>query len=255
MPVFRDDSSAEIAAALGALPSGSAVSVVATKLLDLFTSGSIAPGTRLPPERQLAATLEVGRSAVREALAALEILGIVDVRPGSGTYLRGTASELLPQSLSWGVLIGERSTTELLELRSGLEIYVARLAADRLTEAQLASLRHHLDQMRASAGRLQAFVKADLAFHHELATSVDNSVLLDLLQIVRSLLRIWVDRAVQDEGHAQTALEEHEAVYRALAARDGDAAASAMATHMATASARLASMRVDSEPPSSTGAA
>ena len=80
-------------------------------------------------------------------------------------------------------------------------------------------------------------------------------MLLDLLQMVRSLLRIWADRAVQDEGHAQKALEEHEAVYRALVARDGDAAASAMAMHMATASARLASMRVDSEPPTSTGAA
>lgn len=239
MPVFRNDSSAEIAAALGALPSGSAVSVVATRLLDLFTSGSIAPGTRLPPERQLATSLEVGRSAVREALAALEILGIVDVRPGSGTYLRGTASELLPQSLSWGMLIGERSTTELLELRSGLEIYVARLAADRLSEAELGSLRRHLDRMRESIDDLRGFVKADLAFHHELAESADNSVLLDLLQIVRSLLRVWVDRAVQDEGHARTALDEHEAVYRALAARDGDAAASAMAAHMATASARL----------------
>ncbi|MDQ0577692.1 FadR/GntR family transcriptional regulator [Agromyces albus] len=241
MPAFRDDSSAEIAAALGALPSGSAVSVVATQLLDLFTSGSIPPGTRLPPERQLAARLEVGRSAVREALAALEILGIVDVRPGSGTYLRGTVSELLPQSLSWGVLIGQRSTTELLELRSGLEIYVARLAADRLTDEQLTALARHLDRMRASVDDdLKSFVKADLAFHHELATSADNSVLLDLLQIVRSLLRVWVDRAVQDEAKARTALEEHEAVYRALAARDADAAASAMAAHMATASARLA---------------
>ncbi len=239
MPAFRNDSSAEIAAALGALPSGSAVSVVATRLLDLFTSGSISPGTRLPPERQLAASLEVGRSAVREALAALEILGIVDVRPGSGTYLRGTASELLPQSLSWGMLIGERSTTELLELRSGLEIYVARLAAGRLTDAQLASLRRHLDRMRDSIDDLRSFVKADLAFHLELAESADNSVLLDLLQIVRSLLRVWVDRAVQDEGHARIALEEHEAVYRALAAHDADAAASAMAAHMSTASARL----------------
>ncbi|HEU4755616.1 MAG TPA: FCD domain-containing protein [Agromyces sp.] len=240
MPVFRDDSSAEIAAALGALPSGSAVSVVATRLLDLFTSGSIAPGTRLPPERQLAASLEVGRSAVREALAALEILGIVDVRPGSGTYLRGTASELLPQSLSWGVLIGERSTAELLELRSGLEIYVARLAADRLTDDRLASLGKHLDRMRANVdGDLKAFVKADLAWHHELASSADNSVLLDLLQIVRSLLRVWVDRAVQDRAQAQTALAEHDAVYRALVSRDPDAAASAMAAHMATASARL----------------
>jgi GntR family transcriptional repressor for pyruvate dehydrogenase complex len=240
MPVFRDDSSAEIADALGALPSGSAVSVVATRLLDLFTSGSIAPGTRLPPERQLAARLGVGRSAVREALAALEILGIVDVRPGSGTYLRGTVSELLPQSLSWGVLIGERSTAELLELRSGLEIYVARLAADRSTDDQLASLARHLERMRTSVDDLKKFVKADLAFHHQLASSADNSVLLDLLQIVRSLLRIWVDRAVQDEANARTALEEHEAVFRALSVHDSDAAASAMATHMATASARLA---------------
>ena len=129
MPAFPDDRSAEISAALGALPSGTPVSEVARRLMDLFTSGSIEPGTRLPPERHLAATLGVGRSAVREALAALEILGIVDVRPGSGTYLRGTASELLPQTLRWGLLIGERNTAELLELRSGLEIYVARLAA------------------------------------------------------------------------------------------------------------------------------
>nr|WP_235472331.1 GntR family transcriptional regulator [Frigoribacterium sp. Leaf44] len=59
-----------------------------------------APGSRLPPERQLAERLGVGRSAVREALAALEILGIVTVRPGSGTYLRDQTSELLPTTLS-----------------------------------------------------------------------------------------------------------------------------------------------------------
>ncbi|WP_286307606.1 FadR/GntR family transcriptional regulator [Agromyces mangrovi Wang et al. 2018] len=241
MPVFRDDSPAEITAALTALPARSSVAVVAERLLELFTSGSIAAGTRLPPERQLAATLEVGRSAVREALAALEILGIVDVRPGSGTYLRGTASELLPQTLSWGMLIGEHRTSELLEVRSGLEIYVARLAAERLTDDELARLSAHLDEMAEAADDLHAFVAADLAFHQDLARAADNGVLLDLLQIVRSLLRVWVDRAVQDPSHAATALAEHRAVYDALAARDADRAASAMAAHMATASARLQS--------------
>lgn len=242
MPAFRDDSSAEITEALAAVPIGSAVSVVANRLLDLFMSGAIAPGTRLPPERQLAARLEVGRSAVREALAALEILGIVEVRPGSGSYLRGTVSELLPQSLRWGVLLGERNTRELLELRSGLEIYVARLAAARMSDGELARLAKHLERMRSSLEDLKAFVKADLAFHHELASSADNAVLLDLLQMVRSLLRVWVDRAVHDPEQARAALIEHEEVYRALEARDGDAAASAMAAHMATASERLASV-------------
>ena len=240
MPAYRDDHSAEITAALGSLPAGSAVTVVATRLLDLFTSGAIPSGTRLPPERQLAASLEVGRSAVREALAALEILGVVDVRPGSGTYLRGNASELLPQTLRWGVLLGERSTRELLEVRSGLEIYVARLAADRLTNKQLTTLGRHVEQMRASVDDLPAFVKADLAFHHELAKSVDNSLLLDLLQVVRSLLRVWADRAVEGSEEALDAAAEHDAIHRALLARDADGAASAMASHMATASARLA---------------
>lgn len=242
MPAFRDDASSEISEALTAVPVGSAVSVVATRLLDLFTSGAIAPGTRLPPERQLSARLEVGRSAVREALAALEILGIVEVRPGSGSYLRGTVSELLPQSLRWGVLLGERNTRELLELRSGLEIYVARLAATRLSDAELETLGQHLERMRSSLDDLKSFVKADLAFHHQIASSAENAVLLDLLQMVRSLLRVWVDRAVHDPVEAEIALREHELVFRALAGRDADAAASGMAAHMATASARLASL-------------
>jgi GntR family transcriptional repressor for pyruvate dehydrogenase complex len=240
MPAYPGDRSAEIASALDALPSGTPASEVARRLLDLFTSGSIEPGTRLPPERQLAASLGVGRSAVREALAALEILGIVDVRPGSGTYLRGTASELLPQTLRWGLLIGERNTAELLELRSGLEIYVARLAAARADERTIAALAQHLQRMRDAGSDLKAFARADLDFHHALAAGAGNDTLIDLLAVVRSLLQVYADRAVHDEAAARTAVDEHDAVHRAVAAHDEDAAASAMAVHMATASSRVA---------------
>jgi GntR family transcriptional repressor for pyruvate dehydrogenase complex len=241
MPAFADDAS-RISDALGRLPSESSVTAVARRLLDLFTSGSIAPGTRLPPERQLAASLEVGRSAVREALAALEILGVVDVRPGSGTYLRGSVSELLPQSLSWGMLIGQRSTQELIEVRGALEIYAARLAAERMSAPSLAALRGYLDSMNAAVHDMHAFVEADLGFHHELAVATENAVLLDLLQIIRSLLRVWSDRAVQDPEAALAALREHTAVFAAIQAHDGDAAASAMAGHMETAGRRLAAI-------------
>jgi GntR family transcriptional regulator, transcriptional repressor for pyruvate dehydrogenase complex len=242
MPAYPGDRSAQIAADLDALPSGSPVSEVARRLLDLFTSGSIEPGTRLPPERQLSVTLGVGRSAVREALAALEILGIVDVRPGSGTYLRGNASELLPQTLRWGLLIGERNTQELLELRSGLEIYVVRLAAARADAADVAAIGATLDRMRTSLDKLKHFAKADLDFHHALAEASGNATLIDLLNIVRSLLQVYSDRSVHDEAAARVALDEHDAVYRGLQARDPDAAASAMAGHMATASARLSAV-------------
>ncbi|WP_105566589.1 FadR/GntR family transcriptional regulator [Microbacterium halophytorum] len=235
-------SSDQIVDALGSMPTGTPVSEVARRLLDLFTSGQIEPGTRLPSERQLASSLAVGRSAVREALAALEMLGIVDVRPGSGTFLRGQASELLPQTLRWGLLIGERNTAELLELRSGLEIYVARLAATRATNDEKAALRGHVDSMRAAGDDLAAFAKADLAFHLDLADAAGNRTLHDLLHVVRSLLQVYADRAVHTVEEAETAVREHEAVAGALEAADPDGAASAMAVHMITASERLRSL-------------
>lgn len=244
MPAFRDPAGS-VGERLSSIAAESAAAAVARRLLDLITSGELEPGTRLPPERQLATTLEVGRSAVREALAALEVLGVVDVRPGSGTYLRGSVSELLPQSLSWGMLIGRRSTAELLEVRGALEIYSARLAAERMPDDAISRLGTHLERMRERAGDPPAFVEADLAFHHELAASVDNTVLLDLLQIIRSLLRVWADRAVDDPGEIRRAIAEHAAVFDAIAARDGDQAASAMAAHMQTAGRRLAAGSAD----------
>ncbi|WP_350353374.1 FadR/GntR family transcriptional regulator [Microbacterium sp. A8/3-1] len=239
MPAFPGEPVDDIAAALTAMPSGTPVSEVARRLLDLFTGGSIAPGTRLPPERQLSASLGVGRSAVREALAALEILGIIDVRPGSGTYLRGAASELLPQTLRWGLLIGERNTAQLLELREGLEIFVARLAAARADAAIIARLEKSVERMRASIDDLSTFARADLDFHHALAEAAGNETLTDHVHVVRSLLQVYADRAVHDPAHAEQAVAEHGAVLDAVRAGDPDAAASAMAIHMSTATKRL----------------
>lgn len=218
---------------------GSVVSEVAERLLAYFTSGDVAPGTRLPAERQLAASLGVGRSAVREALAALEILGIVVVRPGSGTYLRDGISELLPRTLSWGLMLGEPRTRELVELRGGLEVQAVQLAAQRVSAEALERMRASLAVMADSLDNLAAFVEADAAFHREIAAGSGNQVLQELLQSIRSLLRIWVDRALTDEGHAAAALAEHRRILRALEARDPAAAAQAMQSHMATAAARL----------------
>src|SRR5699024_8168794 len=239
MPAFPDSPSNAIAAPLSTSPSGTPVSGVAGQMLELFTGGEIEPGTRLPPERQLAASLGVGRSAVREALAALEILGIVDVRPGSGTYLRGSASELLPQTLSWGLMIGERSTDQLMELRAGLESYCARLAAERIDAEQVTALRESIEGMREGLEDLDTFVTADAAFHAVLGSAAGNPIVTDLLAVSRQLLRVYNDRSVHEAEDMRIALEEHASILEALEARDGDRAASAMIAHMATARARI----------------
>ncbi|PRY66938.1 GntR family transcriptional regulator [Glaciihabitans tibetensis] len=228
-----------MSAAIGRVDTGTAVSAVAKRLLDYLTSGTIEPGTRLPAERQLASSLGIGRSAVREALAALEILGIVDVRPGSGTYLRGSASELLPETLNWGLMLGAPRTKELIAVRSQLEIFAARLAAELMTDAQLHQLGNHIDAMRSNLGDRTRFIEADLKFHLLIAQAADNQVLFDLLQSIRSLLRVWVERGLAREEEAQLALDEHSRVYEALLTRDPNAVEAAMSAHMLTAGHRL----------------
>lgn len=110
MPAFSDDTSDTFAEALSAVPAGSPVSGVKGRMLEQFTGGGLEPGTRLPPERQFASALGVGRSVVCGELAVFEILGILDVRRGSGTSLRGGASELLPPVLQLGLMISGRPT-------------------------------------------------------------------------------------------------------------------------------------------------
>lgn len=223
----------------GTITSTSAVTEVTRRLLDYFASDAVGPGTRLPPERQLATSLQVGRSAVREALAALEVLGVVDVRPGSGTYLRSSTSELLPQTLSWGMLLGQPQTEELLGVRHALEVQAARLAAVHLGDEGLRELAGHLQTMRAQRQDLDAFAAADLRFHQTVAAGAANGLLEQMLQSVRSLLRVWVERAVHDPQHVRTTCTEHAAVLRALRARDAAAAAEAMSRHMDSAGRRL----------------
>jgi GntR family transcriptional repressor for pyruvate dehydrogenase complex len=229
-----------LSAALGGtIKSSTAMAEVTRRLLDYIASGAVAQGDRLPPERQLSSLMGVGRSAVREALAALEILGIVTVRPGSGTYLSGGTSELLPQTLSWGILLHSDKTRELIEVRHGLEVQAARLAATHASDAARARLAEHTATMERSVDDFDRFVTADMLFHQELAVAGGNVLLRDLLQNVRSLIRIWVERALDDAEHAKLTVEEHRAILAAIEARDTKAAADAMDRHMHSAATRL----------------
>lgn len=241
MPRYPQDPAEELQGHLNALPASTPTAAVASELLRYFTSGGLEPGSRLPAERKLAEMLATGRSAVREALAALEVLGIVEVRPGSGTYLRSSASELLPRTLSWGLMLGAQDARDLMHVREALEILAARLAAEKRDDAAVDRLRHHLRAMsrHADLGDHHAFVEADARFHQELAAIADNAALGSVLQSVRALLRVWVDRSVDNAADARRALEEHTSVVEAVSGGDAAAAEATMAVHMRTAGDRL----------------
>ena len=213
--------------------------LVARSLLDYLVSGGIKVGQRLPAERDLAEAFGVGRSAVREALKSLNLLGLVEIRQGDGTYLKRPESTLLPQVLEWGLLLGERQTLELVEARQGIEVMSARLAALRQDDELLRDLAEILERMRLSQQSPQEFIEADVAFHLRLAKGAQNQVVYDMLSSLSSLLGVWVQRAVHATEELSGTYREHEVVYEAVSAGDPAAAAEAMTAHMISAADRL----------------
>jgi DNA-binding FadR family transcriptional regulator len=220
---------------------GSPVSEVAKRLLDYLTTGAVQSGERLPSERELAARFQVGRSAVREALAALDLLGVVAIRQGSGTYFNTSSTDLLPQVIDWGLMIGQPQMLDLVEARRHLEVVTSKLAAVRATPDSLARLEESLERMKSTAGDRRRFVEADVAFHLVVADIADNSVLEGILHSVGALLRVWITRAVSRAGQTEQTIAEHTAVYLAISSGDAAAAAAAMEEHMERANARLTS--------------
>lgn len=207
-------------------------------LTEYFFSGAMLAGSKLPSERQLAETLGVSRSAVRDAIQSLGLLGIVEIRQGDGTYLRSSGSELLPRVIEWGLFLGERRVMEMVEARRVMEISLAGLAARRRTDTDIGLLTDLIDRMDAAADRAQ-FIELDVEFHAAIGAAARNAVLSDVLSNIRSLIRVWMARSLEAAGETRTSNDEHRAVLTAIITGDHRKAQTAMRTHMRRAEQRL----------------
>jgi len=207
------------------------------KLLEYIFSGSINPGDKLPTERQLQEALGVGRSAIREALKALTVLGIIEVRQGDGTYLKKLDSALLTQSIEWGLLLGEKHMMDIIEARKEIELAIVKYAAVRRTDEELGQLEKILEQLKHST--LDDFVQHDIAFHLKLAEMAKNSALKGVLTSIQSLLRTWIKCVIDAAGETGFSYLDHYSIYKAIAEKDPEAAYRAMEVHMQDATRRL----------------
>lgn len=211
---------------------------VARKLVEYLLSGAVEPGTRMPSERQLAEAFGVGRSAMREAIKALSLIGLVEVRQGDGTYLRKADSALLPEVIEWGLLLGERRTMDLVEARQAIEIVIVGLAARRRTQQDIEDLTRILRKMEV-APSAAAFVESDVQFHMRLAETSDNLVLRDIHSSIQALLRTWIGRVLAAPDSREPSYLEHVPILEAIVLGDPDAAERAMKAHMTSAAGRL----------------
>ncbi len=204
---------------------------VAEQIMNVVRSGNIVVGSRLPAERDLAERLGVSRPTVREAMIALEISGVVEIRSGSGIYVvkKPTNADSIRKDAGAGPF-------EILEARLAVEGETAALAAQRITKMQLQALAAALKAMARENLEESAHEQADEEFHRLIAEASGNSVLamtVEWLWLLRNESEIsqLFHRRLRDEG-VKPILEDHHAIYDALEANNPTAARKAMHKHL-----------------------
>ncbi|BCK72324.1 GntR family transcriptional regulator [Streptomyces libani subsp. rufus] len=205
------------------------------KIKGMIVSGALRPGDRLPKESELAAELGLSRNSLREAVRALSLIRILDVRQGDGTYVTSLDPQLLLEAMSFVVDFHRDDTVlEFLAVRRILEPAATAMAAGRIGTAELDDLEAQLDALGPSPS-VEDLVACDLEFHRGIVAASGNSVLCSLLEGLSgptTRARVW--RGLTQKDAVARTLTEHRAILGALRDRDAEAARAWATVHIAS---------------------
>jgi DNA-binding FadR family transcriptional regulator len=205
------------------------------KIKGMIVSGALRPGDRLPKESELTAALGLSRNSLREAVRALSLIRILDVRQGDGTYVTSLDPQLLLEALSFVVDFHRDDTVlEFLAVRRILEPAATAIATTLISEAALDALDAQLEALGLRPS-VEELVACDLEFHRGIVQATGNSVLCSLLDGLSgptTRARVW--RGLTQEDATNRTLFEHRAILGALRDRDAEAARSWATVHIAS---------------------
>jgi GntR family transcriptional regulator, transcriptional repressor for pyruvate dehydrogenase complex len=204
---------------------------IARRLQELVASEGLEPGDRLPSERELARRLGVSRTSVRQALASLRSLGLVQVRHGEGAYLMRAAAEVVP-TLTVEMLHVEAHHPMIWEAREAIEVHAARLAATRRTTADLLAMHSATEAMARAIAADQDGNEADAALHRAVLVAAHNPLLEQLFSSMQDVIDCTSAASLSMPGRPPESLRAHRAVVEAIADRDSERAASEMTSHL-----------------------
>jgi len=199
----------------------------------MIVTGELVPGQRLPPEKELSESLGLSRNSLREAVKALELVRVLDVRRGDGTYVTTLEPALLLEAVSFVVdLHQDDSLVELVEVRRILEPAASARAAQHVDDETVAGLRALVDDLSSDTD-VEELVAHDLEFHARIARAGGNGYLSGLLEALGSRTaraRVW--RGLSEEGAVARTLDEHRAIVEALAQRDVELVRALVTVHV-----------------------
>ena len=206
-------------------------------LHEKIRSGELKPGDRLDSVDQMAEQLQVSRSAVREALAALKAMGLIEIKQGSGTYVKTVSEKKLQLPLSTSILSNRQTIFHLMELRKIIEVGTALSASKNRTQADVEILEGILQKMKEAQGNGELGEKADFEFHCAIAAASQNPFLQNLLEQIselmietmRETIRIWL---FSKKTTSEKLYDEHMQIFLAIKQQNPDLAQLAMSSHL-----------------------
>jgi GntR family transcriptional regulator, transcriptional repressor for pyruvate dehydrogenase complex len=210
---------------------------VAEALHELIRTGQLKPGDRLDSVQQLAENFQVGRSAIREALSALKAMGLVEMKQGEGTFVKGFEAKQITFPLSTAILMNKKDVAHLLEVRKIIESGTAASAARNRNASDLQAMSHALEQMEHVQGDEELGEKADFTFHLALSAASQNPLLSKLMDHVSGLMaetmketrRLWL---YSKQTTMEKLYEQHVEIYNAIEKQNEEKARQAMLSHL-----------------------
>ncbi len=228
---------------------------IANRLLDQIRAQQLRPGDKLPAERNLARMMEVSRPVLREALRALALMRVVDIRQGDGTYITSLEPKQLISHLDFVFSRDSIALVQLLEARRVIETGNVRLAAVRVTDDELTALEGRLGAMAACIDDPERFSELDIAMHTAVCAAANNFLLLQFMNIISTLGRLSRERTGGLRAVRDAALHDHRRIVDALRRHDPDAAEAAMRDHLDHVDAGLKSVIGPDDAPPTTALA
>jgi GntR family transcriptional repressor for pyruvate dehydrogenase complex len=205
---------------------------IAARLLALIRERQLHPGDRLPAERELAQSMGVSRPSLREALRALSILGVIENRHGSGTYVTSLQPDMLVEHLDFIIALNDRSFLDLFQARKILEVGIASLAARQITEEELKDLEQNLQRSADAIDDPKRFLQADLDLHQCIMKAARNQILALFMRSINDVNVASRRRTGELPEVRKQTLKDHRLILAALKAHDAEAAAQAMRDHL-----------------------
>jgi GntR family transcriptional repressor for pyruvate dehydrogenase complex len=204
---------------------------VISRFKDLILQHVLTPGCKLPSERKLVEVLGVSRPTLRQAMKALQVLGIIRCRQGDGSYLVETTSEILKAPLDFAIALKGTAKPDLFETRQTMEVKLAALAAERRTAQDLQNMRLALAGMRASAGVPDQWCEHDIAFHTRIVEAARNAVMASIVEMLSHMLVQSRTESVRLLTDYEGSLRSHERVFEEIERQNPAGAGEAMAEH------------------------